>query len=215
MTQSEPAESARGRIRAGDRSAFADLYEHHARAVYHHALRLTGSWSEAEDVLSETFLAAWRTRENVEPEGGSLAPWLLGIATHKAHNANRGRWRKLAFLARSPEPRPTEDFADETAGRIDDARRLAAVHDTLRKLSRQDREVIALCVAAGLDYRQAAEALDIPVGTVRSRLSRARRRLAALSAETARDPRVEPDGARGETKGEAAFAALFLREETR
>lgn len=215
MTQTEPAKWSRERIRAGDRAAFADLYEHNARAVYNHALRLTGSWPEAEEVMSETFLAAWRARETVEPEGGSLTPWLLGIATYKAHNANRGRWRKLAFLARSPEPRPVEDFADETAGRIDDARRLAAVHDTLRRLSRQDREVIALCVAAGLDYRQAAEALDIPVGTVRSRLSRARRRLAELSAGPADAARGEPGGARGEISGEAAFAALFLQEETR
>ncbi|MFE2541881.1 RNA polymerase sigma factor [Actinacidiphila glaucinigra] len=214
VTQTEPAESPRGRIRAGDRSAFADLYEQNARAVYSHALRLTGSWSEAEDVMSETFLAAWRARETVEPEGGSLTPWLLGIATYKAHNANRGLRRKLAFLARSPEPRPVEDFADETAGRIDDARRLAAVYDTLRRLRRQDREVIALCVAAGLDYQQAAEALNIPVGTVRSRLSRARNRLARLSAAPAPGTGVEPDGARGGIESEAAFAALFLQEET-
>lgn len=216
MKKTEPPEGpSRALIRAGDRSAFADLYEDSARAVYNHALRLTGSWSEAEEVTSETFLAAWRTRETVEPEGGSLAPWLLGIATNKAHNANRGRWRKLAFLARSPEPRAVEDFADDTAGRIDDARRLAAVHDMLHRLSRQDREVIALCVAAGLDYQQAAEALDIPLGTVRSRLSRARRRLAKLSADPPRDAKVEPDTARGERKSDTAFAALFLREEIR
>ncbi|MFJ3224362.1 RNA polymerase sigma factor [Streptomyces sp. NPDC086783] len=215
MTYIEPAEVTRERVRAGDPAAFAGLYEENARAVYNHALRLTGSWSEAEDVMSDTFLTAWRVRETVEPEGGSLTPWLFGIATHKAHNVNRGLRRKLAFLARSPEPRPVEDFADETAGRIDDARRLAVVHDTLRQLRRQDREVIALCVAAGLDYQQAAEALNIPVGTVRSRLSRARNRLARLSAAPVRDGRVEPDGTDGEVKSEAAFAALFLQEETR
>jgi RNA polymerase sigma-70 factor (ECF subfamily) len=204
----------RERVRAGDPAAFADLYEQNARAVYNHALRLTGSWSEAEDVMSDTFLTAWRVRETVEPEGGSLTPWLFGIATHKAHNVNRGLRRKLAFLARSPEPRPVEDFADETAGRIDDARRLAVVHDTLQQLRRQDREVIALCVAAGLDYQQAAEALNIPVGTVRSRLSRARNRLAGLSAAPMRHGRVEPDGPHGEIESKAAFAALFLQEET-
>ncbi|MFC5957382.1 RNA polymerase sigma factor [Streptomyces pratens] len=205
----------RARIRSGDRAAFADLYDRHARAVYNHALRLTGNWSEAEEAMSETFLAAWRTRESVEPEGGSLKPWLLGIATHKAHNANRGLRRRLAFLARSPEPRQVEDFADETAGRIDDARRLAMVHDALRRLRRQDREVIALCVAAGLDYRQAAEALGVPVGTVRSRLSRARARLARISSVPPPGRKAEPPGAHGERESEAAFAALFLQEETR
>ncbi|AWW38723.1 RNA polymerase [Streptomyces sp. AS58] len=205
----------RARVRAGDRAAFADLYDQNARAVYTHALRLTGNWSEAEEVMSETFLGAWRTRETVDPEGGSLTPWLLGIATHKAHNANRGLRRRLAFLARSPEPRSVEDFADETAGRIDDTRRLASVHAALRRLNRPDREVIALCVGAGLDYRQAAEALGIPVGTVRSRLSRARARLARYSAGPAAREDAEPRGRRGEKESEAAIAALFLREETR
>ncbi|MFF4398245.1 RNA polymerase sigma factor [Streptomyces sp. NPDC001480] len=205
----------RARIRAGDREAFGELYEQYARAVYNHALRLTGDWAEAEEAMSETFLAAWRARETVEPEGGSLKPWLLGIATHKARNANRGVRRRLAFLARSPEPRPVEDFADETAGRIDDARRLALVHDALRRLRRQDREVLTLCVASGLDYQQAAEALGIPVGTVRSRLSRARARLARLSASGESDrEKPEPPRPRGEVESEAAFAALFLQEET-
>jgi RNA polymerase sigma-70 factor, ECF subfamily len=215
VRHTEPAESLRARIRAGDRAAFADLYDQYARAVYSHALRLTGNWSEAEEAMSETFLAAWRTRKTVEPEGGSLKPWLLGIATHKAHNANRGLRRRLSFLARYPPPPPVEDFAEETAGRIDDARRLAVVHDALRRLRRRDREVLALCVAAGLDYQQAAEALGVPVGTVRSRLSRARARLARLSDGPTGDERTEPPSPRGEVEGEAAFVALFLQEETR
>ncbi|WP_426567391.1 RNA polymerase sigma factor [Streptomyces canus] len=205
----------RARVRAGDRAAFADLYDQNARVVYSHALRLTGNWSDAEEVMSETFLGAWRTRETVDPEGGSLTPWLLGIATHKAHNVNRGLRRRLAFLARSPEPRPVEDFADEAADRIDDARRFALVHEALRQLGRPDREVIALCVGAGLDYQQAAEALGIPVGTVRSRLSRARARLARYSSGPAPGKNAEPRGCRGEEDSGAAIAALFLQEETR
>ncbi|MER6349756.1 RNA polymerase sigma factor [Streptomyces sp. NPDC001595] len=204
----------RARIRAGDRAAFADLYDEHARAVYNHALRLTGNWSEAEEAMSETFLAAWRTRDTVEPEGDSLKPWLLGIATHKAYNANRRLRRRLTFLARSPVPRPVEDFADETAGRIDDARRLAVVHEALGRLRRQDREVFALCVSAGLDYQQAAEALGVPVGTVKSRLSRARARLARISSAELGRTRAEPRGSRGEKESEAVFTAMFLQEET-
>ncbi|MET8136223.1 RNA polymerase sigma factor [Streptomyces sp. NPDC006290] len=204
----------RARIRAGDRAAFAELYDQYARAVYNHALRLTGNWSQAEEAMSETFLAAWRGRERVELDGGSLAPWLLGIATHKAHNANRSLRRRLAFLARSPQPRPVEDFAEEAAGRIDDARRLALVHEALGRLRRQEREVFALCVSAGLDYRQAAETLGVPVGTVRSRLSRARAKLARLSSGQG-SGKTELPGPRGEMESEAAFAALFLKEETR
>ncbi|GGQ73138.1 siderophore-interacting protein [Streptomyces ruber] len=215
MRETEPTGPLRARIRAGDRAAFADLYDAYARAVYSHALRLTGNWSEAEETVSETFLAAWRTRETLEPEGGSLKPWLFGIATHRAHNANRGLRRRISFLSSYPPPPPVPDFADETAGRIDDARRLAAVHGALRKLRRQDREVIALCVAAGLDYAEAAEALGVPVGTVRSRLSRARARLARLSSGPSGRKKGEPTGSRGAVEGGAAFAALFVQEETR
>ncbi|WP_329363668.1 RNA polymerase sigma factor [Streptomyces sp. NBC_00669] len=213
MRDTEDEDGLRRRVRAGERDAFAELYERYARTVYNHALRLTGDWAAAEEVMSETFLAAWRVRQRVEPDGGSLRPWLLGIATHKAHNANRGRGRRLAFLARQPEPRAVADFAQETVGRLDDARRLAAVHAALGRLRRHEREVLVLCVWEGLDYGQAAEALGVKVGTVRSRLSRARARLGRLSEEEA--ARTEPRRARGEGTGRAVFAALPVREETR
>ncbi|THA57420.1 RNA polymerase sigma factor [Streptomyces sp. A0958] len=209
MTHTEDAGGLRRRLREGDRETFAGLYDDYARTVYNHALRLTGDWSAAEDVMSETFLAAWRTRDRLEPEGGSVRPWLLGIATHKAENANRSRRRRLAFLARQPQPPSVADFAPEAAGRIDDARRLAAVHAALGKLRRHEREVLALCVWSGLDYAEAAQALDIPIGTVRSRLARARARLSRLSEE-----KTEPWRPRGEAIGRAALAALPVREET-
>ncbi|MDX2601077.1 RNA polymerase sigma factor [Streptomyces caniscabiei] len=211
--------SARARIRAGDREAFAELYDAYARAVYNHAHRLTGDWSTAEEVMADTFLDAWRTRERLEPDGGSLKPWLLGMATNKARNATRGLGRRLAFLARRPAPPPVTDFADETAGRLDDARRLDAVRQVYGRLRRAEREVLALCVWSGLDYGQAAEALGVPVGTVRSRLSRARARLGRLTDERLREERTrtmpnrrEPGRGRGEVEGEAAFAALPLKE---
>ncbi|WP_327343753.1 RNA polymerase sigma factor [Streptomyces europaeiscabiei] len=215
----EAEASVRARIRAGDREAFAEVYDAYARAVYNHAYRLTGDWSTAEEVMADTFLDAWRTRERLEPDGGSLKPWLLGMATNKARNANRGLGRRLAFLARRPAPDPVADFADETAGRLDDARRLAAVRQVYGRLRRAEREVLALCVWSGLDYGQAAEALGVPVGTVRSRLSRARARLGRLTEEHLREGRadtstksVEPGRRRGEVKSEAVFAALPLKE---
>jgi Sigma-70 region 2 len=70
----------RARIRAGDPDAFGLLFEECARAVYNQAFRLTGSWPAAEEAVSLTFLEAWRLRHRVEPEGGSLRPWVLGIA---------------------------------------------------------------------------------------------------------------------------------------
>lgn len=225
----------RRRVRAGERDAFAELYDQYAEAVYRHALWLSGDWSTAEDVMSETFLAAWRSRERLHPDEGSLRPWLLGIATHKVENTRRGLRRRLAFLARQRHRPEVADFAPEVAGRIDDARRLRAVQAALNRLQRHEREVLTLCVWSGLDYRQAAEALGVPVGTVRSRLSRARAKLARYADEVAAEERAdgaantvhpahpahtdiaknrEPRGARGEMTGEAALAALPVREET-
>lgn len=178
--------------------------------MYGHAARLTADRNTAEDVVSLTFLEAWRLRERLLPDAevpdagvsdaevpdtgdGGLRAWLFGIATNVLRNTRRTARRHGAALARLPE-RHTEhatvpDFADELVGRLDDADRLTAAHAALAKLRRREREVFALCVWSGLSYAAAAEALDVPVSTVRSRLARARQRLRGLAeAELARQP---------------------------
>ncbi|MFF0298789.1 RNA polymerase sigma factor [Kitasatospora sp. NPDC004615] len=181
----------RARIRAGDEGAFGVLFREHGKAVYNHCFRLTGDWSGAEDCASLVFLEAWRLREKAEPTGGSLLPWLLGIATFVVHRRRRVARRHRALMERMPEPELLPDFADELVGRLEDQERIAAVQEVLERLSRSDREVLALCVWAGLDYAAAAHALGVPVGTVRSRLSRARRRLDRLAQKNL-GLRVEP-----------------------
>ena len=94
--------SQRARVRAGDHDEFGVLFEQHARAVYNHAFRLTGNWSTAEEVVSLTFLEAWRLRGTVRPEGDSLLPWLLGIALNVARNASRAARRQQAAMSRLP-----------------------------------------------------------------------------------------------------------------
>ncbi|WP_433308808.1 RNA polymerase sigma factor [Micromonospora sp. CA-269861] len=173
--------SLRARVRAGDPGAFAELFDTYARSVYNHAFRLTADWATAEDVMAATYLQAWRSRERVTEEGGSLRPWLLGIATNEARNHTRSnrRYRRVAAaLLASDLILP--DHADEVAGRLDDSRRIAAAIDALARLRRPEREVLTLCLWEGLDYESAAQALGVPVGTVRSRLSRARARLRTL-----------------------------------
>ncbi|MEV1065199.1 sigma-70 family RNA polymerase sigma factor [Streptomyces sp. NPDC050263] len=179
----------RTRVRAGESGAFAELFDSYSRAVYNHAFRLTADWSTAEDVMAATFMEAWRLRDRVEPEGGSLRPWLLGIATNTARNQFRSnrRYRAAAGAAAAAES-AVPDHADEVADRLDDRERLAKALTALATLRRPEREVVALCLGEGLDYEAAAEALGIPVGTVASRLSRARKKLRALAAdEPARD----------------------------
>ncbi|MBY8876126.1 RNA polymerase sigma factor [Actinacidiphila acidipaludis] len=171
----------RALIRAGDEGAFAVLFRRHGTAVYNHCFRLTGDWTAAEDCASFTFLEAWRLRAKADPWGGSLLPWLLGIATNVVHHRRRTARRHQRLLARLPAPELVPDFADEVVGRLEDQERVTEVLRVLDELPRADREVLALCVWAGLDYNAAARALGVPVGTVRSRLSRARRRLDRLA----------------------------------
>ncbi|WP_217548786.1 RNA polymerase sigma factor [Streptomyces sp. GbtcB6] len=193
----------RRRIRAGDHDAFAALFDAYARSVYNHAFRLTGRWTTAEEVVSLTFLEAWRLRASLDEDGGSPRPWLLGIATNVTRNQRRTARRHAAAMSRLPREEPVRDFADEVAGRIDDAAQLALVRAALAQLRRPEREVLALCVWAGLDYAAAAEALGVPVGTVRSRLSRARTKLAK---------HMEPAHSHGQMRGDRTTAVGPLRE---
>ncbi len=179
--------SLRGRVRDGDPDAFGVLFDNHSRAVYNLAFRLTGSWVEAEEVVSLTFLEAWRLRARVDPDGESLRPWLMGITVNVVRNFSRAARRHRAALARLPEPTAVPDFADELAERIDDTERLHALRAAFGRLRPAEQEVVALCVWADLDYAAAAEALGVPIGTVRSRLHRARVKL-RLASEPQRGP---------------------------
>lgn len=192
--QSGVERSLRGRLRAGEPSAFAELFDAHAGAIYRHGLRLTADRALAEDIVSTTFLHAWRRRHRIDDDGGPLLPWLLGIATNVIRNATRTRRRLADLLARVP-PRPdVPDFADEVAARLDDTRTLDRTREALRALRPHEREVVALCVWEGLDYATAAQALGVPVGTVRSRLSRARRRLRSAVQHSTVDEVEPPPG---------------------
>ncbi|MCO6007411.1 RNA polymerase sigma factor [Actinoallomurus purpureus] len=210
----------RARVRAGDPDAFRELFDEHVRSVYNHAFRLTGSWSTAEDVVSLTFLEAWRLRDRVDADadGGSLRPWLLGIATNVARNVRRAARRYDGALARLPRQEAVPDFAEEVTGRIDDRERLALVRTALAALRKHEREVLALCVWSGLDYAEAAEALGIPVGTVRSRLSRARKKLQRLVATGKIRPPGEdrePHAGQGQGEGDREIAVRSAQENTR
>lgn len=186
----------RARVRSGDPEAFRELFNEHVRSVYNHSFRLTGDWSAADDIASLTFLEAWRLREQIDvgrdtgDEAASLRPWLLGIATNVARNVRRAARRYDGAVLRVPRPDTVPDIAEDVADRADDRERLAATMAAMKKLRKSEREVIALVVWAELDYTQAAEALGVPVGTVASRLSRARAKLTKLVSSG----RLKPTG---------------------
>lgn len=212
--------SLRAQVRAGDPDAFRELFNEHVRLIYNHAYRLTGNWSTAEDVASLTFLEAWRLRERVDADddAGSLRPWLLGIATNVARNVRRAARRYDGVLTRLPKPEVVPDIAEEVTGRIADAETLALTKAALKALRKHEREVLALYVWSGLDYAEAAEALGVPIGTVRSRLSRARKKLAKLvEAGKLKPPKEkrEPLAAPGQLRGDRENAVRLAQEITR
>ncbi|MEX0754992.1 MAG: sigma-70 family RNA polymerase sigma factor [Actinomycetota bacterium] len=191
------------RARAGDAESFGELFDRHNRAIYNYAFRRTGDWSFAEEVVSDTFLETWRRRSDIELLDDTLLPWLYGVATNIVRAQRRRSRRATAAAARlDGQERASLDPADDAAARIDDQRRMHDILGVLDRLPEQDQELLTLCAWQGLTYQQAADALDVPVGTVRSRLSRARARLRELS---------DPSGHGGD--GTVATATVAKGEE--
>jgi RNA polymerase sigma-70 factor (ECF subfamily) len=168
------------RARDGDRDAFGLLFDRHSRTIYNYCFRRTADWSLAEDLTSLVFLEGWRRRDEVQFIDGGVLPWLFGVATNLIRNRRRTARRHRAALARLAPAEAERDFADDLLDRLADQEQMQRVLDHLRRLPRAMQDVLALCVWSELSYGDAAIALGIPVGTVRSRLSRARTQLAEL-----------------------------------
>lgn len=166
------------RAATGDGDAFAEVYRRHARPIYNFLYRRTGSWSDAQDLTSAVFLQAWRRRDEIVLHQDSALPWLLRTADYTARNESRSKRRYRRALAAADLPLDTErDHADDVVDRLDDQRQLLEAQAALKKLPKHERDVVELCVWSGLDQQAAAITLDVAVGTVKSRLSRARKRL--------------------------------------
>ncbi len=165
----------------GQPQDFGLIFDRHSTTVYNHLYRRTASWSTAEDLTSVVFLEAWRRRGDVQLVEESALPWLLGVANKVLQTKFRSVRRHREALSRLPKALVVPDPADAVVTRLDGELRVGQVLAAFSRLPARDQDVIALCVWDGLDYAAAAVALGIPVGTVRSRLSRARARLATLA----------------------------------
>lgn len=171
-----------GRGLDGDSAAFGILFERHAGRIYNYCFRRTADWALAEDLTSTTFLLAWRSRGQEQLQAESALPLLYGIATNVLRNRRRSLKRGREAFARLPLPRVEEpDFAEEAATRVDDQSAMRELLMLFSRLPRREQDVMALCEWSELSYEDAAVALGIPIGTVRSRLARGRRRLRELA----------------------------------
>ncbi|MGY1988492.1 RNA polymerase sigma factor [Blastococcus sp. SYSU DS0669] len=161
-----------------DPAEFAPLFDRHAAAVHRYLGRRVGEL--ADDLLSETFLIAFRRRAAYRAEHLEVRPWLLGIATNVVRGHRRSeqrRYRALARAAAEPE-RPGEDPGD-ASGRLDAQALRGPLAAALAGLEPRDRDALLLIAWGQLGYEEIAAVLDVPVGTVRSRLHRARRQTRA------------------------------------
>lgn len=161
------------RVAARDHVAFEELHRRYARAVLGLALRRIGDRGRAEDATQETFTAIWRSAGRYDPSRGPGAPWLYTVARNTIVNG----------LRRAPEPAAeVPELAGDEAGpseRAESSWEAWRLHRALETLPAGERRVVELAYWSGLSQTEIAAFLDIPLGTVKSRVRTALHRLAA------------------------------------
>lgn len=162
--------------------AFAAVFDRHAAEIYRYLSRRVGA-SVAEDLTAETFLVAFRERARYDASRPDARPWLYGIATNMVRGHHRAEVRRLKAMAKGEvdtvAPHDDDGVLDRVAAGHA-GRRLAAA---LARLPTGERDALLLFAWQDLGYAEIAAALDIPIGTVRSRLNSARKRLRSALAD--------------------------------
>jgi RNA polymerase sigma factor (sigma-70 family) len=172
-----PSVEAHGRNRGKDdeREAFVSAYEVHAEGLYKFCLRQVG-YPTAEDISQKVFERAWVRWSEVDSASRPIGPWLYGVARNVVRNQRRRRQRQeetvrdIASLHRFYADDPSEELARREAAHT--------LVGSLEALPDKQRDVVTLCLLSDCSYETAATVLEVPVGTVRSRLYRARLNLA-------------------------------------
>lgn len=162
--------------------AFGEIFDRHYEAVARYLGRRLQR-ADAEEAASETFTVAFRDRERFDHARSSALPWLFGIATNLARRRARSEMSRFRAYARVDHS-PAEDATDRVVERTSAVAARPALIDGLTALSLEERDVLLLFAWGQLSYAEIAEALTIPVGTVRSRLARAR---SVMQRELAKD----------------------------
>jgi RNA polymerase sigma factor (sigma-70 family) len=157
---------------------FAEIFHRYFAEIHGYVARRLGA-DLADDIAAETFLAAFRKREKFDPARGSVRPWLYGMATNPVGSHQRAQTRYFAALARTPSLGAVEDHGELVADQLLASSHRPALAAARAELQATDREVLLLIALADFSYREVAEALGIPEGTVASRLNRARTKLRA------------------------------------
>ena len=198
------------RLRRGDATAARELYERHGSALLRFGMAMSNCRQTAEDLVHDTFLELLRQPSRFDPARGSVQGYLFGIARHRLSRIGRVSMQEADVptvatealedrALAAPEAVAPLASVEDTGEVLDRARSIELVRAAVFDLPRVHREVIALCDLEELPYATAAAILGCPIGTVRSRLSRAR----ALLATRLEVPDEPEDDERRDTPGEA------------
>jgi RNA polymerase sigma factor (sigma-70 family) len=177
----EPAEASDAAVieaSIADTDLFGVLYDRYAGPLYQYAQRRVGP-EIAQDLVADTFVAALRSRSRYDLGRPDARPWLFGILTRELSHHRRGETRRYRALARAAPDVATEAPTERVVEAVTAGAVRAPLAAALAALSARDRDVLLLIAWGDLTYEEVADALAIPVGTVRSRLHRARSRLRA------------------------------------
>lgn len=158
------------RMQKGDRGAFAELYERREPGLYRYALHATGSPDAAEEIAQEVFVQLMNGHSRFDGAKGSLEGWVFGVA----RNLIRA-WRRRGPVEEAVD----QAFEHDVLGGIIGDEKLSALRRAISELPESFREAVVLCDLEERNYDEAARLMNCPIGTVRSRLHRARALLAA------------------------------------
>ena len=169
-----------------DPGRFGTLFDRHATVVFRYLVRRVGV-DDAESLLGDVFRIAFEKRASYDGERPNARPWLYGIATNLLAHHRRAEARRIGATARLLARRPAgDDAGDHVVERLDAEALWPHIADAVGALPEGERDALLLFVWEELSYDEIACALDVPVGTVRSRLNRARETLRELRASIGR-----------------------------
>ncbi|NRQ31414.1 sigma-70 family RNA polymerase sigma factor [Nonomuraea sp. NN258] len=170
--------------------AFAELFDRYSAMLYRYVSKRLGP-EPAEDLVGETFLVAFSRRKSYDLSYPDARPWLFGILTKLISRHHRSEAARYRALLRAPQDRAVESPADRVAAGVTAQAARPELAAALAALPAKDRDVLLLIAWGDLTYEEVAQALGIPIGTVRSRLNRGRRKVRAALGDT--NPMLEEE----------------------